>query len=89
MKGTVAVDWAAELVGVASEAEITPTSIAGAELTNPETKRVMMQEEVIILDRSLTCKSLLIQSNWKPFYTSEMAPRVTSTSGAGRQLKNA
>lgn len=53
MEGTVAVDWAAELVGVASEPDVAPTSIAGAELTNPKNKRAMMQEEMIILAGSL------------------------------------
>jgi ABC-type thiamine transport system ATPase subunit len=63
MKGTVAVDWAAELVGVASELDAVPTSITGAELTNPKKKRAIVQEEIIILlDRSLTCKSFFIQT---------------------------
>jgi len=62
------VDWAAELVGVAFEPDVAPTSIAGAEFTSPENKRAMTQEEMVILDRSPVCKSFSSKSTRSPFY---------------------
>jgi len=60
IEGTVAVDWAAELAGVAFEPDAAPTPIAGAELTNLENKRAMVQEIIILGDRLLSCNLFFI-----------------------------
>ena len=53
-------DWAAELAGVAFEPDAAPTPIAGAELTNLENKRAMVQEIIILGDRLLSCNLFFI-----------------------------